>query len=80
MKRITKLSTMILSGLLVLLGFGGCKSVKKASKDDTQTAKDSVIITDLKGRPIQVRPDDPTRVRVLYGPPPSSYRKVDHAK
>ena len=73
MKRITKLSTLLLSSLLVLLGFGGCKSVKKASKDENQAGKDTVNIIDVKDRPI--RPDDPSRMRLLYGPPPSRYRK-----
>ncbi len=71
MKQITKLSTWILSSLLVLLGFGGCKSSKKAVKDDSQTSVDTVKVTK---RPIVVRPDEPGRVRVLYGPPPAQYR------
>ena len=71
MKQITKLSTMFLSALLMLLGFGGCKSAKKAVKDDGQTVGDTVRISD---RPVQVRPDPPGRIRVLYGPPPAQYR------
>ena len=72
MKRITKLSTVVLSGLLVLLGFGGCKSAKRAAKDDGQAQQDTI-----KGspKPIQIRPDDPTRMRLLYGPPPVSVRQ-----
>lgn len=80
MKKITKLSTMVLSALLVLLGFGGCKSVKKASKDENQTAKDSISYDQLKGRPIEIQKDDPTRMRVLYGPPPSKYRNTQESK
>lgn len=74
MKKITKLSTVILSSLLVLLGFGGCKSGKRAAKEESQAAKDSSSVTNIPGRHIQIRPDDPTRMRVLYGPPPSRYR------
>lgn len=72
MNKITRLTTIVLSSLLVLLGFGGCKSSKKATKDENQSTTDSVRVTD---QPIHVRPDDPTRIRVLYGPPPARFRQ-----
>ncbi|MCR5180944.1 MAG: hypothetical protein K6C30_06995 [Bacteroidaceae bacterium] len=72
MKKITRLITVVLSSMLVLLGFGGCKSVKKAAKEDNRTTTDAVKITD---EPIQVRPDDPTRIRLLYGPPPTRFKE-----
>jgi len=74
MKKITKLSTIFLSSLLVLLGFGGCKSGKRAAKEESQAAKDSSSVTNMRERPVQLRPDDPSRMRVLYGPPPVRYR------
>lgn len=73
MKRITRISTWILSSLLVLLGFGGCKSSKKAVKDESLTNEDTVRTTK---RPIVVRPDEPGRMRVLYAAPPVQYRNL----
>lgn len=78
MRPLTKLSTWILSSLLVLLGFGGCKSSKKAITDENEAPKEPV--TNIHGRPIPPRPDDPTRMRVLYGPPPAQYRNTQQSK
>ena len=77
MRPITRLSAWILSSLLLLLGFGGCKSSKKAVKDESQTSEDTVKATK---RPMVVRPDDPRRMRVLYGPPPAQYRNSQQSK
>lgn len=80
MNRITRLTTMALSGLLVLLGFGGCRSSKKAAGAEDQDAQDSVTVTPPPSGPIRVLPDDPTRMRVLYGPPPAQYRRMQETK
>ena len=90
MKPFTKLTTAILSSLLLLLGFGGCKSSKKAAKnaEEQQLAEeiaridsiaksmqDSVRIRQApRSKPI-LKPDDPTRVRALYGVAPVQFRK-----
>lgn len=51
---------LALSALIVLLGFGGCKSSKKAQRE-TGTEK-------------KVSQGDPSRIRVLYGArPPINY-------
>ena len=81
MRPITRLTTAFLSGLLILLGFGGCRSSKRAAEKAAEAARaadearlDSLRRIQQRPQPF-VRPDDPTRIRVLYGPPPARYRK-----
>lgn len=77
MKTITRVTTALLSGLLLILGFGGCRSSKraaeKAQRDSEQARQDSIDRSNNPVTPI-VRPDDPRRVRLLYGAPPVRYR------
>lgn len=90
MKLITRLIVPILSGALILLGFGGCKSAKKAAARAEEQAEeqareqaererlremerqDSIQRAEEIRR--RTRPDNEP-IRVLYGPPPSSYLK-----
>lgn len=71
MKPFTRIAITVLSGLLVLLGFSGCRSTKKISKEKE---KEDIIRDTI--RVIKQRPErDPTQFKVVYGPPPSAYRK-----
>ena len=79
MKPITRLTTAMLSGLLIILGFGSCRSSKRAAAKAAEEARiaeearqDS--LRRAKQQPI-IGPNDPTRVRVLYAPPPARYRQ-----
>jgi len=78
MKAITRVTTALLSGLLILLGFGGCRSSKraaqKAAEEAEQARLDSIQKAQQQPQSI-IGKDDPTRIRVLYGPPPARYRK-----
>lgn len=86
MKAITKLTTIVLSSLLVLLGFGGCKSSKKAAQlraeelerlrslqeqDSLQRLRQEQ--QELEFRKRQERDREPKRL--LYGPPTMRYVK-----
>ena len=81
MKPITRFTTALLSGLLLLLGFGGCQSSRRAARkaaekaeQEEQARQDSINKAYGPDRPI-LKPDDPGRIRVLYGPPPTRFRK-----
>lgn len=70
MKPIARITISLLSAVLVLLGFGGCKSCRKAAKDnDANIIRDTIRII----RPPEPQ-RDPTIHKVVYGPPPSMYR------
>ena len=61
-KRFFHISNLLISSLIVTLGFGSCKTTKKVeqkSGDDQMEKLDSIKV--MPGRD----------VRVLYGPPPS---------
>lgn len=76
MKKITKVTISFLSGLLVLLGFGGCKASKKAvqeNQDNVPTKNISVNSPNGPGK--TYLPDSIANRRVLYGPPPAKIRK-----
>lgn len=72
----------MLSGLLVLLGFSGCRSSKRAAEKAEaeraaeQARQDSIDRANNPATPV-IKPDDPRVIRVLYGPPPARYRKVE---
>ena len=86
MKAITKLTSVVLSSLLVLLGFGGCKSSKKAAQLQAEELErqrlmqqeDSLELLrrqqeELNFRKRQERDNEP--MRLLYGPPTMRYVK-----
>lgn len=67
----SRLLISILSGLLCLLGFSGCKSSRKAVKE-----KDGN--TPTENTPVKTKPtpaDDNTRIQLIYGAPPAQYRE-----
>ena len=81
MQHISRLTTAILSTLLVMLGFGSCRSTKKTIQKAEEAAlaeeaarTDSIRRARQNAMPI-VRPDDSSQKRVLYGPPPSRFRQ-----
>ena len=59
MKRISKIITLLLSSLLLLLGFSSCRSSKNVIKE--------------KDKPKQIERDEP--IRLLYGTPSMMYQK-----
>ena len=68
-KKIISFWQLLLSSLITLMGFSACKTAKQTQKpDDTQV----IIVTPPK---IKKPEDDPSRMRVLYGPPPASLRQ-----
>ncbi len=72
MRAITRITISVLSGLLVLLGFNGCKSARKAVKEkDGTVISDTIQVIEKKTMP----KDDPTRIRVVYGPAPARYNQ-----
>ena len=75
MKPITRITITLLSGILVLLGFGACKSSKKVvkDKDEGEIIRDTVRPIIPNHRPAN---QDPTRMKVVYGPPSSTYREI----
>lgn len=77
MKPFTRLTITVLSGILVLLGFGACKSSKKAFKDrkNVTIIRDTIHILRTSDVTDPVRPiRDPGVQKVVYGPPPAAYR------
>ncbi len=88
MKAITKVTTLLLSSLLALLGFGGCRSAKKAQREmeAEQHRMDSIARADLerqeqeealrqRQKEIERQRARENEIRVLYGPPPSRFIK-----
>ena len=81
-EKITRITTALLSGLLVLLGFGSCRTSKRAAEKAEaeraaeQARQDSIERANNPATPI-VKPDDPRMIRVLYGPPPARYKQVE---
>lgn len=77
MKPLTRLTISVLSGILVLLGFGACKSSKKAFKDrkNVTVIRDTIHIMHTPDAVNPVRPiREPGVQKVVYGPPPAAYR------
>ncbi len=81
MKPITRLTTALLSGLLLLFGFGSCRSAKRATARSAEEAEQRRLaaqrdsIEKAQGTAPVVKPTDPGRIMILYGPPPARYRK-----
>ena len=88
MKAITQVTTLLLSSLLALLGFGGCRSAKKAQREmeAEQQRMDSIAraawerqeqekAMRQRQKEIEERRARGNEIRVLYGPPPSRYIK-----
>ncbi len=81
-KKFYSVFNWLLSSLIVLLGFGSCKTTKKVEKEGTTTesvdqgqAADSVQQKKLRGGEIRLLygPKPPRKeIRVLYGPPPTT--------
>ena len=84
MKTMTRLTTAFLGSLLVLLGFGGCRSSKRAAqKAGEALAAEEIARMDsavnAKRPPIPrietPSKEDPGRVRLLYGVPPTRFQE-----
>lgn len=80
MKTMTRLTTAFLGGLLVLLGFGGCRSSKRAAKEGLAAEEiarmDSAVNAMRPQIPRIETPskEDPSRIRLLYGVPPTRFQ------
>lgn len=72
MKPITRITISLLSAVLVLLGFGACKSSRKAAKGKDKEVE--IIRDTIRALPWPEVTRDPTVRKVVYGPPPSRYR------
>jgi len=84
MKAINKLTTVVLSSLLVVLGFGGCKSAKKAAQIRAEELERQRLLQEQDSlerlRQAQEELDFRKRqerepMRLLYGPPTMRYVK-----
>ena len=72
MKPFTRITISVLSSLLVLLGFGACKTTKKLPNPNK---KNVTIIRDTIRVIQQIEPQrDPRVQKVVYGPAPAMYR------
>ncbi len=81
-KKFYSVFNWLLSSLIVLLGFGSCKTAKRVEKEGTTTeninqgqAADSLQKQKLPNGEIRVLygPKPPRKeIRVLYGPPPTT--------
>ena len=72
MRLITRLTISVLSGVLVLLGFGACKTTQKLpdpNKKNVTYIRDTIHI---------VKKEQPERwvQKVLYAAPPARYKEI----
>lgn len=66
MNRVRHIIALLVPVLLTIIGFGSCRSSRKASKS----------VQDLQPVPPQEFPkNDPRNIRLLYGAPPVKYQQ-----
>lgn len=84
MKTMTRLTTAFLGSLLMLLGFGSCRSSKRAAqKAEEKQLAEEIARMDSAAKAMQPpiprieppRKEDPSRIRLLYGVPPTRFQE-----
>lgn len=77
-KKIYSFWNLLLGSLIVLLGFGSCKSKKMIQQENEAVVLYGAppVKVEKQDPPVQVEREDPGRVmKLLYGPPP--VRKIN---
>ena len=68
-KRFYSVTNLILTSLITMLGFGGCKTVKTVEQNSEMN--DNTLTIDTIDSAV---PNKHREIRVLYGPPPTNKR------
>ncbi len=79
-KKFFTISNLVLSSLITALGFGACKTAKTGVREGSSQNEATEVKKDGGNTPAPSDTINPIRrpdkeVRVLYGPPPTRFRK-----